>query len=272
MRSKRSLSIQVNKVSKIIRLGDDNVTAISKAKPGNARGDVTGRHKSTRVMSRGRNNGTAIFERNPQIAQNVYQRDNVTSLEDLKSQVSRTSLQNLQAQALMQSMTPGKISKSNLLSSRNSHAQTQVNTLENAMNVERKHAETTTSEIGSIAESFKHRSKSYFNPLAGRDLIVNVPEKSKGELNRLPPYLKHLDLIANGIGDYQKGVPRYPHRMGHTSQEEKAHLLGNFTRDNLNALQRRLAEQDNEREQDLRFANSYIRRENEEATRVEKIM
>ena len=101
MRSKRSLSIQVNKVSKIIRLGDDNVTAISKAKPGNARGDVTGRHKSTRVMSRGRNNGTAIFERNPQIAQNVYQRDNVTSLEDLKSQVSRTSLQNLQAQALM---------------------------------------------------------------------------------------------------------------------------------------------------------------------------
>lgn len=86
------------------------------------------------------------------------------------------------------------------MASRNSHAQTQVNTLDNATG-DRKYADTT-SDIGSIAESFKHRSKSYFNPLAGRDLIVNVPDKTKGELNRLPPYLKHMDLIVNGIGDY----------------------------------------------------------------------
>ena len=66
---------------------------------------------------------------------------------------------------------------------------------------------------------------------------MNVPDKAKPDLNRLPPYLKHLDLIANGIGDYTKGVPRYPNRMGHTSKEEKNNLLGNYTRDNLAALQ-----------------------------------
>ena len=47
MRSKRSLSIQVNKVSKIIKLGEDAATAISKPRHHNARGDITGRHKST---------------------------------------------------------------------------------------------------------------------------------------------------------------------------------------------------------------------------------
>ena len=98
----------------------------------------------------------------------------------------------------MQSMTSGKASKSNLMASRNSHAHTQINTLDTG---DKKFGDNT-SDIGSIAESFKHRSKSYFNPLAGRDLIVNVPEKTKGELNRLPPYLKHMDLIVNGIGDY----------------------------------------------------------------------
>ena len=107
----------------------------------------------------------------------------------------------MQAQALMQSMASGVSNKSNLMASRNSHAQTQVNTLDGGMTGDRKHADTT-SDIGSIAESFKHRSKSYFNPLAGRDLIVNVPAKTKGEINRLPPYLKHMDLIVNGIGDY----------------------------------------------------------------------
>jgi hypothetical protein len=67
VRSKRSLSIQVNKVSKIIKLAEDGATAISKPRLNNGRGDITGRHKSVgRVQSRGRGaNGTAIFERNP---------------------------------------------------------------------------------------------------------------------------------------------------------------------------------------------------------------
>ena len=129
----------------------------------------------------------------------------------------------------------------------------------------------TTSDMDSIVESFKHRSKSYFNPLhsGNREILVNVPEKTKNELQRLPPYLKHLDLIANGIGDYTKGVPRYPNRMGHVSKEEKQHLLGNFTRDNREALQRRIAQDESDRNYDLEFANNYIRRENDEATRIE---
>ena len=49
-------------------------------------------------------------------------------------------------------------------------------------------------------------------------------------------------------------------------------MLGNFTRENLDALQKRLARDDEDRVQDLKHANIYIRRENDEATRVEKIM
>ena len=42
----------------------------------------------------------------------------------------------------------------------------------------------TTSDMDSIVESFKHRSKSYFNPLhsGNREILVNVPEKTKNEL------------------------------------------------------------------------------------------
>ena len=42
----------------------------------------------------------------------------------------------------------------------------------------------TTSDIGSIAESFKHRSKSYFNPLhsGNREMMVSVPDKVKNDL------------------------------------------------------------------------------------------
>lgn len=59
IRSKRSLSINVNNVSKIIKLNNDGVSAISKVK---ARGDVFARHKSTeRAASRGRGN---IFTKN----------------------------------------------------------------------------------------------------------------------------------------------------------------------------------------------------------------
>ena len=60
--------------------------------------------------------------------------------------------------------------------------------------------------------------------------------------------------------------------MGHVSKEEKQHLLGNFTRDNREALQRRMAQEESDRNYDIEFANNYIRRENDEATRIERIM
>ena len=114
----------MNKVSKIIKLAEDGATAISKPRLNNGRGDITGRHKSVgRVGSRGRGaNGTAIFERNPQIETNLYQKEHANSLEDLKSHISRQSFANLPPAANMhQSLTPAKVSKGALNSSRNYH-------------------------------------------------------------------------------------------------------------------------------------------------------
>jgi len=53
MRSKRSLSINVNRVSKIIRMNEDGKSAISKAK--NSHVESANRYKNTeRAVSRGR--------------------------------------------------------------------------------------------------------------------------------------------------------------------------------------------------------------------------
>lgn len=53
MRSKRSLSINVNRVSKIIRMNEDGKSAISKAR--NSRVELADRYKNTeRAVSRGR--------------------------------------------------------------------------------------------------------------------------------------------------------------------------------------------------------------------------
>ena len=79
------------------------------------------------------------------------------------------------------------------------------------------------SDTTSVAESFKHRSNSYFNPLLQRsEQMVVVPENKKSAISRLPPYQKQLDLIANGVSEFQTGVTRYPIRIGHTSKEEKS--------------------------------------------------
>ena len=58
------------------------------------------------------------------------------------------------------------------------------------------------SDVGSILESFKHKSKAYFNPLSPpREVFVSVPEVAKTAHGRLPPYLNGADLLAHGIGD-----------------------------------------------------------------------
>jgi len=65
-----------------------------------------------------------------------------------------------------------------------------MHTLEAAMAGENRVKSDDSMDIMSIAESFKHRSKSYFNPLAPKkDTMVTVPGKTKGALQRLPPYL-----------------------------------------------------------------------------------
>ena len=101
VRSKRSLSINVNKVSKITRLNDDGSTAITKASRQlqNAPADTSARHKSCgRVFSRGQNNahGTAIFERQPPLLEpGAYGgglRKNNDSLEELRSYISKSGL------------------------------------------------------------------------------------------------------------------------------------------------------------------------------------
>ena len=109
IRSKRSLSISVNSVSKIIKMNNDGANAISKVK--GQRNDLFTRHKSTeRAVSRGRAN---IFTRNPRVEAGKYlasQRDfQSNSLEDLKSHISRASFHKEAALNLKnQSLTPAR--------------------------------------------------------------------------------------------------------------------------------------------------------------------
>lgn len=97
----------------------------------------------------------------------------------------------------------------------------------------------------STVESYKVRSKSYFrNPLSPpRDALVNVPDNLKPAIYRQPLYQIQTDLIANGIGENQRGVPRPSDKetlIGHQSVDQKHHMLTNFTKDNLQDLTRKM--------------------------------
>ena len=84
------MSINVNKVSKIVKMNDDGVSAISKVKKSDA-GSL--RHKSTeRAVSRGRAalNNTFAPKRHSAIDNNAYKNQS-NSQEDLKSHISRAS-------------------------------------------------------------------------------------------------------------------------------------------------------------------------------------
>jgi len=60
--------------------------------------------------------------------------------------------------------------------------------------------------------------------------------------------------------------------MGHSSQEDKAQLLGSFTRENIESIQQRIMRDEEERKRDLQHANKYIRKEHEDLRKVEEIM
>ena len=90
IRSKRSLSINVNKVSKIIKMNDDGVSAISKVKQGDL-GAL--RHKSTqRAISRGREAMNNTFApKKLSIVETAAYKNQSNSQEDLQSHISRAS-------------------------------------------------------------------------------------------------------------------------------------------------------------------------------------
>ena len=71
-------------------------------------------------------------------------------------------------------------------------------------------------------ESYKMRTGSYFrNPLSPpKDIFVSIPEREKAAANRMPLYQNNLDLIANGIGETTRGVPRHTQKevlLGHNN-------------------------------------------------------
>ena len=87
-------------------------------------------------------------------------------------------------------------------------------------------------------ESYKMRSNSHFrNPLLPpKELLVNIPERERPSPNRTPFYRTEKDLIVNGVGEAQRGVPRSKILIGHNSNDLKAQILSHFTKDNLDTL------------------------------------
>ena len=79
-------------------------------------------------------------------------------------------------------------------------------------------------EVQSTTESYKRRSNSFFrNPLSPpKELLVNIPDREKPVAYRTPFYRQNNDLIANGIGENARGMPRHTPKetlVGHQSQE-----------------------------------------------------
>lgn len=67
-----------------------------------------------------------------------------------------------------------------------------------------------------------------------------------------------MDLIANGIGEATRGVPRRTVLIGHNSTELKQKILGHFARDNMEALQSRLTNEQDARKKDMIAQNEII--------------
>lgn len=125
IRSKRSLSINVNKVSKIVKLNEDGVSAISKVKNDNASvrngaNSLQNSHRFRsvdRAASRGRDGGGVFATRHASAAveANLFPRaahlqslQQANSSEDLKSTVSKASFVKDLYQRNFQSLTPAK--------------------------------------------------------------------------------------------------------------------------------------------------------------------
>ena len=79
-----------------------------------------------------------------------------------------------------------------------------------------------TKDSQSVIESYKRRSNSYFaNPLQPpKELFVPIPSQVKPIAHRTPFYRNQTDLIANGVGENLRGMPRPSEKetlIGHQS-------------------------------------------------------
>ena len=111
-------------------------------------------------------------------------------------------------------------------------------------------------DVMSTVESYKRRSNSYFrNPLMPpKEVFVNIPEAHKPAINRTPLYKQQKDLIINGVGEMNRGVPRHTAKetlMGHHSLDLKGKILGQLTRENLVDVQKRISKEGDERRQEI---------------------
>ena len=62
----------------------------------------------------------------------------------------------------------------------------------------------------SRCESYKRRTKAHFgNPLKPpNEHLVDIPKKEKSQPFRTPFYVGNNDLIANGVGENARGIPK----------------------------------------------------------------
>lgn len=63
-----------------------------------------------------------------------------------------------------------------------------------------------------------------------------IPSQMKPMQHRTPFYRNQTDLIANGVGENLRGMPRHTDKetlIGHQSIQLKRKILDHFTRDNL---------------------------------------
>ena len=57
-----------------------------------------------------------------------------------------------------------------------------------------------------------------------KEILVNIPEREKPAAFRTPFYRNNTDLIANGVGENLRGMPRHTEKetlVGHRSLEQK---------------------------------------------------
>jgi len=128
-------------------------------------------------------------------------------------------------------------------------------------------------EVLSTIESYKHRSKNYFNPLTPqKELFVCIPEQSKLTPNRVPFYLNQLDLIVNGVGEATRGVPRRNVLIGHQNNELKQQILERYTRDNLESLQHKLGALDEEKRKEIVSELKQIKRDQEDEFKLHQFV
>lgn len=127
-------------------------------------------------------------------------------------------------------------------SGRNQSNPRQFQTLDAAMQAEKESNAAASNyekatDAQSVVESYKRRSvtQNLVNPLQHTaEMFVNIPVREKPAPIRQPFVNSNSDLIVNGVGEDQRGMPRNSKVLvGHNSTELKQQILGHFTKHNL---------------------------------------